>query len=114
MGRDNGYNARNDEIRDNVERMRGEREAYADALVIVQFNTRLSTSVVLADDCCTAYVKTSLVSDSLRRLWDCGQFGHPSIRETTHERALAAIARPNHQAISATAPLHDSPLMTVL
>ena len=61
MGRDNGYNARNDEIRDNVERMRGEREAYADALVIVQFNTRLSTSVVLADDCCTAYVKTSLV-----------------------------------------------------
>lgn len=39
MGRDNGYNARNDEIRDNVERMRGEREAYADALVIVrQFN----------------------------------------------------------------------------
>jgi hypothetical protein len=27
-----GYNARNDEIRDNIERMRGDREAYADAL----------------------------------------------------------------------------------
>lgn len=101
-----GYDARNDQIRDNVERMRGEREAYADALAIVrQINTRLSTSVVLADDCCTANVETSLVSDSLRQLWDCGRFGHPSIRETTHERALAAIARPNHQAISATAPI---------
>ena len=37
-----GYNARNDEIRDNVERMRREREAYEDALATVeQFNTRL-------------------------------------------------------------------------
>ncbi len=36
-----GYNARHDEIRDNVERMRREREAYADALAIVrQFNAR--------------------------------------------------------------------------
>ena len=34
---------RNDEIRDNIERMRREREAYADALAIVeQFNARLS------------------------------------------------------------------------
>jgi hypothetical protein len=38
-----GYNQRNDEIRDNVERMRREREAYADALATVeQFNARLS------------------------------------------------------------------------
>lgn len=38
-----GYNARNDEIRDNMERMRREREAYADALATVeQFNTRLA------------------------------------------------------------------------
>ena len=38
-----GYNARNDEIHENLERMRREREAYEDALVIVrQFNTRLS------------------------------------------------------------------------
>ena len=38
-----GYNARNDEIRDNVERMRREREAYEDALATVeQFNTRLA------------------------------------------------------------------------
>ena len=38
-----GYNQRNDEIRDNIERMRREREAYADALATVrQFNARLS------------------------------------------------------------------------
>jgi hypothetical protein len=38
-----GYNQRNDEIRDNIERMRREREAYADALATVeQFNARLA------------------------------------------------------------------------
>jgi hypothetical protein len=38
-----GYNQRNEEIRDNIEPMRREREAYADALVTVeQFNARLS------------------------------------------------------------------------
>ena len=38
-----GYNARNDEIHENLERMRREREAYEDALAIVrQFNARLS------------------------------------------------------------------------
>jgi hypothetical protein len=38
-----GYNQRNDEIRDNMDRMRHEREAYADALATVeQFNARLS------------------------------------------------------------------------
>ncbi len=39
-----GYNQRNDEIRENIERMRREREAYADASAIVQqLNARLST-----------------------------------------------------------------------
>jgi hypothetical protein len=38
-----GYNRRNDEIRHNVERLRRDREAYADALATVeQFNARLS------------------------------------------------------------------------
>jgi hypothetical protein len=38
-----GYNARNDEIHENLERMRREREAYENALAIVrQFNSRLS------------------------------------------------------------------------
>ena len=37
-----GYNRRNDEIRDNIERMRRERETYEDALATVeQFNARL-------------------------------------------------------------------------
>jgi hypothetical protein len=37
-----GYNARNDEIHENLERMRREREAYEDSLAIVrQFNARL-------------------------------------------------------------------------
>ncbi len=38
-----GYNARNDEIHDNLTRLRREREAFADALATVrQFNARLS------------------------------------------------------------------------
>jgi hypothetical protein len=38
-----GYNARNDEIHENLERMRRDREAYEDSLAIVQqFNARLS------------------------------------------------------------------------
>ena len=38
-----GYNRRNDEIRDNIERMRRDRESYADAMAAVeQFNARLS------------------------------------------------------------------------
>jgi hypothetical protein len=38
-----GYNARNDEIHENLERMRREREAYEDSLAIVrQFNAHLS------------------------------------------------------------------------
>ena len=43
-GRVMGYNARNDEIHENLERMRRDREAYEDSLAIVrQFNARLST-----------------------------------------------------------------------
>ena len=39
-----GSNQRNDEIRDNIERMRREHEAYADALgTVEQFNARLAT-----------------------------------------------------------------------
>jgi hypothetical protein len=38
------YNARNDEIHENLDRMLPEREAYEDSLAIVrQFNARLST-----------------------------------------------------------------------
>ena len=38
-----GYNARNDEIHENLERMRRDREAYEDSLAIVrQFNAQLS------------------------------------------------------------------------
>src|SRR6516162_1021359 len=38
-----GYSARNDEIHENLERMRRERESYEDSLAIVrQFNARLS------------------------------------------------------------------------
>src|SRR6516165_7800886 len=38
-----GYNARNDEIHENLERIRRAREAYEDALAVVrQFNARLS------------------------------------------------------------------------
>ena len=63
-----GYNQRNDEIRDK----RREREAYADALATVeQFNARLAAQevcVVLADDCSSADIETSLVDHRLRRL----------------------------------------------
>jgi hypothetical protein len=39
-----GYNHRNDEFRDNIERMRRDREACADALAAVeQFKARLSS-----------------------------------------------------------------------
>lgn len=42
-----GYNARNDEIRDNVTRMRREWEAQRDALATVRrFNARLSAKAI--------------------------------------------------------------------
>ena len=67
-----GYNARNNEIRDNIERMRRDREAYADALPAVeQFNAWLSakkSARVLADDRRRARFKTSLASHRLRQL----------------------------------------------
>ena len=59
-----GYNARNDEIHENLERMRREREAYEDALAIVrQFQrppVREENRVVLADSRRCAGVETSL------------------------------------------------------
>ena len=40
-----GYNARNDEIHENLERMRREREAHDDSLAVVRrFNARLSAN----------------------------------------------------------------------
>jgi hypothetical protein len=55
-----GYNARNDEIRDNVTRMRRGWEAQRDALA----SQRLF--VVLAEDCLRANFKTPLVGYRLR------------------------------------------------
>ena len=67
-----GYNARNDEIHENLERMRREREAYEDSLAIVrQFNARLSAKknrMVLADSGRCARIQTSLACNSVRRL----------------------------------------------
>ena len=65
------YNARNDEIRDNVTRMRREWEAQRGALATVRrFNATLSAKgyLVLAQDCSRANFKTSLVDYRLRQL----------------------------------------------
>ena len=70
-----GYNARNDEIRDNVTRMRREWEAQRDALATVRrFNARLSAKgyLVLAQDRRCAHFKASLVGHQLRQLWNRG------------------------------------------
>jgi len=73
-----GYNARNDEIHENLERMRRDREAYEDSLAIVrQFNTRLSAKedrLVLADNSRRARVEASLAHHRVR----CLQHGHRS------------------------------------
>jgi len=67
-----GYNARNDEIRDNVTRMRQEWEAQRGALATVRMLQRYAFSkrlcLVLAEDCCRANFKTSLVDYRLRQL----------------------------------------------
>jgi hypothetical protein len=58
-----GCNARNDEIRDNVTRVRREWEAQRNALATVRrFNATLSAKAmfVLAQDCRRPHVKTSL------------------------------------------------------
>jgi len=59
-----GYNARNDEIHENLERMRRKREAYEDSLAIVRQFQRASIRekdrVVLADSRCRARVEASL------------------------------------------------------
>ena len=56
-----GYNARNDEIRDNVTRMRREWEAQKNALATVRrFNATLSAKGYVAEDCRRPQVKTSV------------------------------------------------------
>ena len=59
-----GYNARNDEIHENLERMRREHEAYEDSLAVVrQFNAatiREEDRLVLADDRQRARLEASL------------------------------------------------------
>ena len=68
-----GYNARNDEIRDNVTRMRREWEAQRDALATVRrFNARLSAKGYLAEDRRCAHFKASLAGHQLRQLWNRG------------------------------------------
>jgi hypothetical protein len=63
-----GYNQRNDEIRDNSERMRRDREAYCvgDRSAIQRAPFGQEDRVVLADDCRRAHVKTSLAYHRLR------------------------------------------------
>jgi hypothetical protein len=74
-----GYNARNDEIRDNVMRMRREWDAQRGALATVRrFNATLSAKglcLVLAQDCSRANFKTSLACDCLRQLRHGGRSG---------------------------------------
>ena len=72
-----GYNHRNDEIHDNVVRMRAELEAQRDALATVRrFNARLSAkgSVWFWPKVRRANIKTSLASHRLRQLRDRGRF----------------------------------------
>ena len=65
-----GYNARNDEIRDNVTRMRREWEAQRGALATVRrFNAILfAKCLVLAEDRRSPHIKTSLADYQLRQL----------------------------------------------
>ena len=73
-----GYNARNDEIRDNVTRMRREWEAQRDdrwrlsAASMRALGQRLF--VFLAEDRFCANFKASLAGHQLRQLWDRGGF----------------------------------------
>jgi hypothetical protein len=74
-----GYNARNDEIRDNITRMRREWEAQRNALATVRpiqrntFSQRLC--LVLAEDRGGTHIKTSLARYQLRQLRHCGGLG---------------------------------------
>ena len=65
-----GYNHRNDEIRDNIERIRREQEAYADALATVeQFNARLLVKKsAWFWPTIAVHFKTSLVGHRVRQL----------------------------------------------
>ena len=55
-----GYNARNDEIHENLERMRREREAYEDTLAIQRSAICQEGRVVLADNLRCARLEASL------------------------------------------------------
>ena len=65
-----GYNARNDEIRDNVTRMRREWEAQTERAsdrAPIQRNTfRQRLCMVLAEDCRRPHIKASLARYQLR------------------------------------------------
>ena len=65
-----GYNARNDEIRDNVTRMRREWEAQTgragDRSALQRNTVRQRLCVVLAEDCRRPHIKTSLARYQLR------------------------------------------------
>jgi hypothetical protein len=67
-----GYNARNDEIRDNITRMRREWEAHRSALATVRrFNATLSAKGYVwfwPKDCRRVHLKTSLAGYRLRQL----------------------------------------------
>src|SRR5262245_44673495 len=69
-----GYNARNDEIRDNITRMRrGSTTRCTGYSAPLQCNTfGQGLCLVLAQDCCRAHIKTSLVDYCLRQLRDRG------------------------------------------
>ena len=96
MGRRNGLQRRNDEIRDNITRMRREWEAQRDALATVRrFNARLSAKgyvMVLAQDRRRAHFKASLVGHQLRQLWDRG--GLRLAREAARPGSLYACCAP--------------------
>jgi hypothetical protein len=75
-----GYNARNDEIRDNVTRMRREWEArgVGDGAQIQRSAFRQRLCLVLAEDHCSSHIKTSLAGYQLRQLRDRCGFGFAS------------------------------------
>ncbi|MGC1996712.1 MAG: hypothetical protein WA704_22655 [Pseudolabrys sp.] len=73
-----GYNARNDEIRDNVTRMQREWEAQRNALATVRrFNATLSAKgcVWFWPKIAAALTSTSLARYQLRQLRHCGGLG---------------------------------------
>jgi len=92
-----GYNACNDEIRDNITRMRQEWEAQHGALATVRrFNAFCKgLCLVLAQDCSRANFKTSLACHCVRQLRDGGRratLKNPSVSRSVKCNARAATA----------------------